>query len=93
MDKIVPTVSGADSEPIDITDLALAAVKPTGATVYALPMSIDFVLVHQDGLATGKAGDYVMRGHDGTYYVCPRQAFLSQYTIGVSDDQDTIEPH
>lgn len=61
------------------TGHAWTNVKKKPVIVSAVEMVEDFEVNTLEGLMTGKAGDFLIRGIAGELYPCKRQIFLNTY--------------
>ncbi|MBW6468643.1 MAG: hypothetical protein K0B85_05750 [Coriobacteriia bacterium] len=84
-DKILPLTGEESPVAVDAGLLTFVPVTPTSAAVRACLVPYDFALSTRNGVSTGRAGDFLVRVADGPFYVCPRDAFLAHYAVGVSD--------
>lgn len=67
-----------NGQPVDPTTLPFTAVRKT-AVVHAAPLPGSAIVETLEGTLTGHAGDMLMRGVKGEYYICAKHVFEESY--------------
>ena len=71
--------------PADYSDELKPCVKKP-LTVHAAQLSEECEIKTLEGIMHGKAGDYLMRGIEGEFYICDRKIWEKTYEWGSSTD-------
>lgn len=65
----------------EVSDKTFKKVRKRPIVVEAVQMDSDFQVQTLEGVMSGKAGDYLIRGIKGELYICAREVFDETYDV------------